>query len=178
MHPKKFAMWLFMVSIVMFFGAFTSAYIVKRGDRGWSEIVLPDQFVSSTVIIVISSLTMVLAYRYVKRDELEKARVALIGTTVLAFAFLVAQYIAWAELINLNERFKGGIVSHAFIWVLTVAHAVHIVSGIIFLLITLVAAYRSRIHAKNMTLMEMCSTYWHFLGGLWLYLFIFLSMNK
>jgi cytochrome c oxidase subunit 3 len=178
MNPKKFILWLFMASIAMLFGAFTSAYIVKRGDRGWSEIILPDQFLTSTIVIALSSLTMIWAYRMVKKDNLEGAKLALGATVLLAFGFLGAQYIAWGELINLNEHFTGGYVSHSFIWVLTFMHALHIVSGIIFLLIVWRQAFKYKVHSKNMTLVEMCSVYWHFLGGLWLYLFLFLSLNK
>ena len=52
MNPKKFALWLFMMSVIMLFGAWTSAYLVKRGDAGWAEIILPDQFWINSVIVM------------------------------------------------------------------------------------------------------------------------------
>jgi cytochrome c oxidase subunit 3 len=48
----------------------------------------------------------------------------------------------------------------------------------VFLLIALVSAFKLKIHSKNMTQIEMCATYWHFLGGLWIYLFVFLLLNR
>lgn len=178
MHPKKFALWLFMVTVVMLFGAWTSAYIVKKGDPGWSEIILPDQFWTSSIIVVISSVAMVWAYRSARKDNLERLKLALSVTTVLGVLFLAAQVIAWRDLISLNEYFTGGNVSHSFVWVLTFFHALHVVGGIVFLFIVLRASFKNRIHSRNMVQMEMCSAYWHFLGGLWLYLFVFLLLNK
>jgi cytochrome c oxidase subunit 3 len=57
-------------------------------------------------------------------------------------------------------------------------HGLHIVSAVIFLLVVLNSAVRKRIHSGNMAQMEMCTTYWHFLGILWVYLFIFLLVNR
>ena len=62
MQPKKFALWLFIVSIVMLFAALTSAYIVKQADGNWLSFELPSAFLLSSVIIVISSITMQMAY--------------------------------------------------------------------------------------------------------------------
>jgi len=56
-------------------------------------------------------------------------------------------------------------------------HGAHLVSGLIFLLITLGSAIRLNVHSKKLLQIEMCMTYWHFLGGLWLYLYIFLLIN-
>ena len=91
---------------------------------------------------------------------------------------LVGQYLAFGELVALNQYFTGGNVSHSFIYVLTGAHGLHVVSGVVFLIIVFVSAFRYKVHSKNMNQIEMCATYWHFLGILWLYLFVFLMLNK
>jgi len=178
MNPKKFAMWLFIVTVAMLFGAFTSAYIVKRADTGWAEIVLPWHFSLNSCIIVLSSITLVFAARAARKDQLETTRLLVILTTIFGIAFLAGQMLAYRELVALNEYFTGGNVSHSFIYVITGVHAVHVLGGVIFLLITLVEAFKLNIHSKNMNLLEMCATYWHFLGVLWLYLFMFLSLNR
>jgi cytochrome c oxidase subunit III len=178
MNPKKFALWLFIASVVMLFGAWTSAYIVKRADAGWSEIVLPWHFTVNTALIVLSSLSMFGATRAAKKDNLELLKVMISITGVLGVAFLIGQILAYGELVALNEYFTGGNVSHSFIYVLTGAHGVHVVSGVIFLLIVLVSAFRYKVHSQNMNQIEMCATYWHFLGILWLYLFAFLLVYK
>jgi cytochrome c oxidase subunit III len=178
MNPKKFALWLFIASVIMLFGAWTSAFIVKRADAGWNEIVLPWQFWVNSAIIVASSLTMIGATLAARKDNLELLKVLISITAILGMAFLSGQILAYGEMVRLNEYFTGGNVSHSFVYVLTGAHGAHVVSGVVFLLIVLVSAFRYKVHAKNMAQIEMCATYWHFLGILWLYLFVFLLLNK
>jgi cytochrome c oxidase subunit 3 len=180
MNPKRFALWLFIVSVIMLFGAWTSAYIVKRGEPGWSSFELPIQFWLNTGIIILSSASMVWARLAAKKDDMAATKIALSLTTVLGAAFLVGQWLAWQKMVEMNYFFAGSASnsSSSFIYVLTGFHGLHIVSGIIFLLIVLGSAFRYKIHSKNMLRLELCSTYWHFLGGLWLYLFVFLLLNR
>jgi cytochrome c oxidase subunit 3 len=180
MNPKKFALWLFMVSVIMLFGAWTSAYLVKRGDAGWSSFELPIQFWLNTGVIILSSATMIWAKYSARRDQLGNTKLALTVTTALGIVFLAGQWQAWKEMIAMNHYFagSGSNTSSSFIYVLTGFHGLHIVSGLVFLLLVLIAAFRFKVHSRNMLKLEMCSTYWHFLGALWLYLFVFLLMNR
>ena len=177
MHPQKFALWLFMASVMMMFFAFTSAYIVRQSEGDWLEFDLPSLFWVNSIIIILSSITMHWAYISAKKDNLERVKVAMGITTILGVAFLVGQVMAWNELISNDVYFSGSNPSASFVYVLTGVHGLHLVSGVIFLLIVLYATFKYKVHAKNMTRMEMCATYWHFLDGLWLYLFIFLLLN-
>lgn len=177
MHPKKFALWLFIVSIVMLFAALTSAYIVKQSDGNWLSFELPGIFAINTVIIVISSLTMHLAYLAGKKDDLGRIKWMLLGTVILGLLFLVGQYISWSALVENNVFFVSNYASGSFIYVFTGLHGLHLVSGIIFLLITFISSLKSNVHSKKLVQIEMCMTYWHFLGGLWVYLYIFLLFN-
>jgi cytochrome c oxidase subunit 3 len=180
MNPKKFALWLFIVSVCMLFGAWTSAYLVKRAEPGWSSFELPSQFWFNTGLIILSSVTMVWAHRSAKRDELEKTKLALGLTIVLGVAFLVGQLLAYDKLIEMNYYFagSGSNSSGSFVYVLTGFHGLHIISGIIVLIVALVATFKFKVHSRNMLRMELCSTYWHFLGALWLYLFVFLILYR
>jgi cytochrome c oxidase subunit 3 len=178
MNPKKFGLWLFIATVIMLFGAWTSAYIVKRGDMGWSEIIVPDLFWVNTGIILASSVTMVWAVRAARKDNFESLKIALSITTILGIAFVIGQFMAYGQMVELKEHFTGGAVSHSFVYVLSGAHAVHLISGVVFLIFVLVAVFQSKVHSKNMNQIEMCATYWHFLDVLWLYLFVFLLLNK
>jgi len=180
MHPRKFALWLFMATVIMLFGAWTSAYIVKRGEPGWSSFELPTQFWINSLLIVIRSGTLYWAQRAARRDELEKVKLMVSLTVVLGVLFLVGQWLAWIKMIEMNYYFTGtgSNTSSSFIYVLTGVHGLHVISGVIVLIVLLFATFRYQVHSKNMTRMEMCSTYWHFLGGLWLYLFVFLILNR
>lgn len=177
MHPKKFALWLFIVSIVMLFAALTSAYIVKQADGNWLSFKLPEIFVINTIVIALSSLTMHLAYLAAKKDLLQRVKWLLLITVLLGVLFLIGQYISWSELVNENVYFVSNYASGSFIYIFTGLHGLHLVSGLIFLLITYASSLRLKIHAKNLLQIEMCMTYWHFLGGLWVYLYIFLLFN-
>jgi cytochrome c oxidase subunit 3 len=178
MHPQKFALWLFIVSIVMLFAALTSAYIVKQSDGNWLSFDLPGIFAVNTMIIAISSLTMHLANLAAKRDAVSKVKWMLLITVVLGLIFLVGQYISWSELVKNDIFFVSNYASASFIYVFTGLHGLHIISGIVFLLITFRSSLKAEIHSKKLVLIEMCMTYWHFLGGLWLYLYLFLLLNS
>ncbi|MGY6559539.1 MAG: cytochrome c oxidase subunit 3 [Nitritalea sp.] len=176
MHPKKFALWLFMVTVVMIFAALTSAYIVRQSEGNWLEFELPTLFWYSTGIIVISSLALHWAYTAAKRDNLLQLKLGMTVTVLAAVAFLVAQWYGWVALVDRDVFFVGN-PSGSFLYVFTGLHGIHLISGVIFIIFVLISSFRYKVHSQEMTVMEMCVTYWHFLGGLWLYLFMFLLLN-
>src|ERR1700729_4043970 len=94
--PKKFNMWLFIFTSFMFFAALTSGFIVYAGGRGHGlNVILPDVFMYSTATIVLSSVTMFLASRAAKRQELSKQRLFLWFTILLGIAFFALQVYGW-----------------------------------------------------------------------------------
>ncbi len=177
MHPKKFALWIFIASVLMIFAALTSAYMVRQADGNWMMFDLPESFWITSAIILASSGTMHWAYLAAKKDNLASTKLAVSITTFLGLAFLIGQYVAWGDLVKRNVYFVGN-PSGSFVYVLSGLHGLHIVGGVIFLLVVLVATFRFRVHAKSLDQIEMCATYWHFLDGLWLYLFVFLLLNR
>ncbi len=177
MHPKKFAMWLFMATVMMLFASLTSAYIVRQAEGNWLFFELPNLFYYTSVIILVSSFTMQWAYFEAKKNNLQRVRTLVLLTAILGVSFLIGQFLAWGELVSHSVYFVGN-PSGSFLYVLTGLHGVHIVSAVIFLLIVLNSAVRFRVNSKNMAQMEMCTTYWHFLGALWIYLFIFFVINQ
>lgn len=176
MNPSKFIVWLFIVSITMLFAALTSAYIVKQSGGEWLNFNLPGMFWITSVIIIVSSITMQLALSAARADRFNQLRTYLIITALLGLAFLIGQYESWKQLVEMDVYFVGN-PAGSFLYVLTGLHAVHIISGLIFLLIVIVSSFKLKIHSRSLIRIEMCTTYWHFLGGLWLYLFLFLKMN-
>ncbi|HEX8549692.1 MAG TPA: cytochrome c oxidase subunit 3 [Cytophagaceae bacterium] len=180
MHPKKFALWLFIVTVIMIFAALTSAYIVRKADGNWLEFPLPTILWINSGIILLSSATIQWAYISAKRNEFANLKLALIITSFLGIAFLVGHFEAWKDLVNMKVFFGGSTSnpSGSFLYVITGVHAVHLISGIIFLLVALFSSFNFKIHSKNMDQLEMCATYWHFLDFLWIYLFSFLLLNN
>ncbi|MEX0881926.1 MAG: cytochrome c oxidase subunit 3 [Cyclobacteriaceae bacterium] len=176
MHPKKFALWLFIVSVVMVFAGLTSAYIVRQSEGNWLEFDLPDVFFYTSAVIVLSSISIHWAYVSASKDAINNLKLGLIITTILGLAFLVGQWYSWVALVDRDVYFVGN-PAGSFLYVFTGLHALHLISGVIFLIIVLISSLGNKIHSQNMPQMEMCVTYWHFLGGLWLYLFMFMLLN-
>jgi cytochrome c oxidase subunit III len=177
MNPKKFLLWLTLVSIVMMFAALTSAYLVRRAEGNWIEFNIPQLFKYSTVLLLISSATMHWAYWAAKKDNFFQIRSAISITFALGIAFLIMQFLGWKELVNSNIFFRGN-PSGSFFYVLSGLHGLHIISALVVLVFALKAAFDQDINAKNLGQIEMCVTYWHFLDLLWLYLFVFLLYNN
>jgi cytochrome c oxidase subunit 3 len=176
-NPKIFTMWLFIVSIVMLFAAFTSAYLVRKAEGNWVEFKLPDLFYYSTGVLMASSISMHAALIAAKKDQFNALRLSISITFVLGMVFLAMQYYGWAQLTEMNVYFVGN-PSGSFVYVFSGLHGLHLISGLVVLLVALVAAFRLRINAKALTQIKICSTYWHFLDALWVYLFIFLLINN
>ncbi|MCU0401185.1 MAG: cytochrome c oxidase subunit 3 [Algoriphagus sp.] len=176
MHPKKFALWLFMVTVVMIFAALTSAYIVRQAEGNWLEYELPEIFWVTSGIVVLSSISLQWSYLSAKKDNFTSLRIGMLATVILGIAFLVGQWYSWVALVDRDVFFVGN-PAGSFLYVFTGLHAVHLISGVIFLIIVLISTFRLKVHSKSLNTMEMATTYWHFLGGLWLYLFMFLLLN-
>lgn len=177
MNPLKFALWLFIVSFVMFFAAMSSAYIVKRTDGNWLEFELPSLFYVNSVVLLISSISMQFAFLSAKRNNFSNMRVGLIITIVLGLAFLFGQLKAWGQLIEI-KAFLVGNPAGSFIYLLSGSHGAHLIGGLIFLLIVLFMDFKADKNSKSMLWIELCTTFWHFLDGLWVYLFLFLILNR
>jgi cytochrome c oxidase subunit 3 len=173
MDPKKFILWLFLVSIIMLFASQSSAYLVRRAEGNWLEFEMPQIFWYSTVVLLMSSLAMQWAYFSAKKDQFQQLKIAISITFVLGLIFLYMQFEGWKQLVAMNVYFVGN-PSGSFFYVFTGLHGFHIISGLIVLLLALASSFRLKVHAKNLRRIQICATYWHFLDILWLYLFVFL----
>ena len=176
MHPKKFALWLFLVTVVMIFAALTSAYIVRQAEGNWLEYELPEIFWYTSGIVILSSIALQVAYYSAKKDNFVGLRLGMMLTVLLGIGFLIGQWYSWVALVD-REVFFVGNPAGSFLYVFTGLHAVHLISGVIFLIIVLISTFRYKVHSQALNTLDMAATYWHFLGGLWLYLFLFLLLN-
>ena len=177
---------LFIVSIVMVFAGLTSAYIVRRAEGNWLEFNLPDMFKLSTLVILVSSATLIISQFLLKKGRIGQVRLLIGLSFILGLMFLVFQYQSWVEIYN-YELVPGpdgqlfGIVfggryanpSGSFLYVLSGLHFVHIIGGLIFVGVVLAMSFRNNVESLKRWL-EMCSIFWHFLGALWIYLYVFL----
>ncbi|OWP64429.1 cytochrome oxidase subunit III [Hymenobacter amundsenii] len=178
-HPARFLLMLMMVSIFMIFAAYTSAYIVRRNEGNWLEFDLPTGFIYTTVVLLLSSATVQWAWLAARKNELKQVRLALLLTLGFGLAFLVGQYLMWSQLVDQRIFFAGtdSNPSGSFLYVLTGVHGFHLITGLIFLLIVLRKSFNYQVHSRQMLSIGNVTIYWHFLGALWLYLYLFLLLN-
>lgn len=169
----KFITWLFIISIVMLFASQTSAYLVRRAEGNWAEFTIPVIFYYSTAVLIFSSIFLHLAYLSAKKDNFSQLRLFISVAFVTGMVFLVMQYFGWQDLQQQGVFLKGN-PSGSFFYVLTGLHGFHLITGLFVILFAFVAAFRSKINAKELNQLEVCNTYWHFLDLLWVYLFVFL----
>ena len=181
LKARKFLMWLFIVSSSMMFAALTSGYIVytaESANRG-IKIILPNAFMYSTGLILLSSLTMHLAYSSAKKLQFDKQKIYLVLTVLLGIAFFYAQVKSWSILFNMGVPFSfNPNASQSFIYVFTGIHLLHIFIGICMLLYTLLGKLNNIPQVRNLFRLEVSSLFWHFIDILWIYLYVFLLLNQ
>ncbi len=173
----KIVLWVGIASIIMLFGGLTSAYIVRQAEGNWVLFELPVTFYISTALIILSSVTMIWAFSALKRNKRNTSLLALAITFFLGLGFMAFQFMSWDALVK-QEIFFIGNPSGSFLYVISGLHLAHVIGGFIFLLVAMIKTYRGKYFADNLTGLSLCSTYWHFLDALWVYLFIFLLIIR
>jgi cytochrome c oxidase subunit 3 len=178
-HPKRVLLILLIFSIVMMFAAFTSGYIVRRDEGNWREFDLPMSLLFNSIIIALSSAAMQFAYFSAKHDEIKRTNLSLLATIALGVLFLFGQVHAWSDLVAGHTFFGGADAnpSGSFVYVLMGVHAFHLVTGLIFVAVVLKRSLKYQVHSRATLSIGNATLYWHFLGGLWLYLYLFLLLN-
>lgn len=179
LNPQLFALWVGMASMIMLFGAFTSAYIVKQGAGNWLQFQMPWVFYASTAVIILSSISLHMAYYAFKALQWPKYQFLLLVSTLLGFSFMVLQYQGWTALYESGVDLKAN-VGGSFFYLITGAHAAHVLGGLTVLFITCLFAYTIplKFSESRRNKIEMVLHFWHFLGGLWIYLFVFLNVIR
>jgi cytochrome c oxidase subunit 3 len=177
-EPKKFVLWLLLVSSIMLFAGFTSAYIVRRGEGEWVVFELPIMFMLNTGVVVLSSVFMQWAYLAAKKDELNQTKIGLGLAIVLGTLFCIMQYWGWSQMVYNSIYFGFANPSGSFVYVITGLHMAHVIIGILYLVIIFIQTFRFKVHKKAIRGIAMCNTYWHFVGILWIYLYVFLLLNR
>ncbi|WP_037317465.1 cytochrome c oxidase subunit 3 [Salegentibacter sp. Hel_I_6] len=176
-RAKKMMLWFGIISMIMTFGGLTSAYVVSKTRPDWlTEFELPGAFFWSTLVIVLSSLTFILAKQSILSGNRRNASAMLIGTLVLAILFVVFQFYGFSEIISNGYYFTGSesSITTSFIYVLVLVHMAHLLAGIITLLVVIYNHFKQRYRKGQMLGIELGATFWHFVDLMWIYLFVFL----
>ncbi|HEY4949531.1 MAG TPA: heme-copper oxidase subunit III [Candidatus Acidoferrales bacterium] len=169
-------MFIALAGILMFFMAFVSAYIVRKDmpNSAWIPLQVPRILWLNTLILIASSLTLGRAHsRFSAKDE-KGFRHWWATTTFLGILFVAGQIIAWRQLAA-QGIFLATNPSSSFFYVFTGAHGLHLLGGILALLCVQFGATRK---VARGTAIEVVSMYWHFMDGLWVFLFLLLYLGR
>lgn len=180
-RAKKMMLWFGIGSLIMSFAGLTSAVIVSSKRPDWlNDFQLPDAFIVSTIIIILSSISLMLAKKALKRNRKQVTSLGLLVTFILGVAFVISQFVGFNQIIESGYNFTGPTsnVTMSFIYVIAFAHILHVLAGLISLFIVICYHFKNKYNASNMLGFELSTTFWHFVDGLWLFLFLFLYFFK
>ncbi len=169
--------------VMMTFGGLMAAYIVIATNNvaEWNPFDLPIQVWISTAIIIVSSLTYHFAQSAIFREDEAASRKWLVLTTVFGAAFISSQLLAWLALTSRGLYIRGNPYA-GFYYILTAVHAVHVLGGITALgaiLLKVWCGFRgAEALQRSKTLAQVVGWYWHFMGALWIVLFVLLGFWK
>lgn len=171
----KQMLWFSMISMTMMFAGLTSAYVVSKNREDWVSFELPQAFYVSTILIILSSVAFYLAKKFIKQDKNAMATISLAITLILGTGFVYFQFHGFSQLIDSGLYFTGkqSNVSSSFLYVITLAHLIHVFVGILVLITVLTQNMLGKYNASNFLGLELGAIFWHFVDALWIYLFLF-----
>jgi cytochrome c oxidase subunit III len=171
------AIWVLIAAICMSFASFTSALIVRQGAAtDWRHVTLPSVLFLSTSMLLLSSVTLEVARRRVAaymnglETRVEVPKLWLYLTLSLGLLFVVGQYMAWLQLRS-QGLYLATNPNSSFFYVFTAIHGLHVLGGLVGLLRVIRKFAQSTLRRSTL---NATSYYWHFMGVLWIYLFVLL----
>ena len=201
---RRYRLFVFLVfiAVFIFFTALSSAYIIRRGNghvdwetgsfiRDWQPLALPSILWVNTLLLLLSSSTLEFARRNLVRQMALAPAVAVPGvarekkwsapwlalTLILGSGFLAGQFSAWEQL-RASGVFIATNPSSSFFYILTASHAAHLAGGMLALLYSAGLALFSRNLEREVVVVDVTSWYWHFMGLLWIYIFLLLRFAQ
>lgn len=175
-RAKKMMLWFAIISLSMAFAGLTSAYVVSAERPDWIvDYTIPTAFYISLAVIVLSSITIHFAKVNIQKENNKKGMYLLVTTFVLGIAFIILQLMGFNEFINSGYYFTGSEsnITTSYIYLIVLLHVVHIVGGLLALLVVIYNHFKLK-YTNGRTLgIEQAATFWHFVDGLWIYLFLF-----
>lgn len=180
-RAKRNMLWFGIISLTMSFAGLTSAYVVSKERPDWiSNFEIPQAFYISLFLIVISSITVHLAFKTIKRQKNAVGMFLLVTTFVLGVLFVVFQFVGFSEIIASGYNFTGptSSITTSFIYLVVLLHVAHVFAGLITLLIVIYNHYKLKYENGKTLGVELAATFWHFVDVVWIYLFLFLYFVK
>ncbi len=171
------AIQLALAGIVMFFMALTSSFLVRKGlGDDWVSFALPRILWLNTLVLLASSVTIQTARKHMRAGDTDAFRRWWGITTALGVLFLAGQFAAWRQLAA-QGVFLITNPSSSFFYLLTALHGLHLLGGIVALFYVAYRPWR-RSRITQSTAADLVSIYWHFMDGLWVFLFALLYLGR
>ena len=178
---EKLAMWSFLGSECLLFGGLISTFILyktRAADGETPQELYDILFTSiSSFVLLMSSLTMVLAVSSIQRKDLRAMRGWLLTTALLGVVFISGQVYEFTEFVNEGYGFTHSPAWSAF-YTLTGFHGVHVTLGIVMLLSTAALSLRGHVGPHNPESVEIVGLYWHFVDVVWVVIFTVVYLIK
>lgn len=180
-NPRKFIIWLLIVSSIMAFAGLTSAFLVMKSqdNKVFQQFSLPDIYKLSTVVVLFSSILIHIAYNAAKKNEINKSKIFVLATFVAGLIFVVMQIKGFGVLIDNNVYWFGRLApwNTSLTYTLIAFHMFHLFLAMLVLIILLIKSFKEKVYEKNLITFHNCVVFWHFLGVLWVYLYLFLYIS-
>ncbi len=170
----KLAMWVFLASECLLFGALISTYVLYRGASvvgPYPKDIFDIPYTSvSSFVLLASSLTMVLALAAIQRGDDVRLRVWLLATALLGMTFIGGQVYEFTTFVREGLTLKTNLFGTTF-FVLTGFHGAHVTVGILMLLSLLGMSLGGRLPQERSMAVELVGLYWHFVDIVWIIIF-------
>jgi len=181
---NKLAIWVFLASESLFFGAFIATYFLYRGrDAGFLKGPKPEDLLNipftsvTSFVLLMSSLTMVLALAAIQRGDHRRLRIWLLATALFGATFIGGQVSEFTEFYREGLHLSTNMFGTTF-FVLTGFHGAHVTVGIIYLITLAVMSLRGRIGPERTLNVEIAGLYWHFVDVIWIVIFPLVYLIK
>jgi len=174
LSDNKLLMWVFLGSECLLFGGLISTYLIYRsrfaaGPAPGDIFDIPFTSVSSFVLLM-SSLTMVLALSALQRGDIRNNRLWLLTTALLGSLFIGGQVYEFTTFLREGLGYTTSPFSSAF-FTLTGFHGVHVSVGIVMLMSLYVSSLRGNLRRESAETVEIVGLYWHFVDVVWIFIF-------
>ncbi len=171
---RKLAMWIFLASECLFFGSLISTYLLYRNRNTVAPYPkdlydIPFTSVSSFVLLM-SSVTMVLALAAIQRGDLRSMRIWLAATALLGLTFLSGQAFEFTEFYDQGLSLRANLFGSSF-FVLTGFHGAHVAGGVLILSSLFIRSLQGGIRKGDSLAIELAGLYWHFVDIVWIVIF-------
>lgn len=185
-EASKLGMWLFIFTELLLFGGLFIIYSIYRylnpeAFRLAGEELNPVIGAINTLILLVSSMTIAMSTSALQKKNKGLAVFLMEVTIILALIFLINKYFEWGIKFHhgiwpgsqhlVNDLSKGEILFFGLYFVMTGLHAIHIIIGMIFIIITLNKVQKGTVHADRPSLLENAGLYWHLVDLIWIFLF-------